>query len=408
MPNHPQAVILVAGKSTRTYPLTISKPKPLLPIVNKPILAHNLDQMVGLIDEAILIVGFCKEMIQNYFGNEYRGIKLIYVEQKEQLGSGHAIRQAEPFIKDRFVMLVGDDLSSRKDIESVLQYRNCVVGKEVTNPQVFGVLLHKDGILEKIVEKPKDFIGNLASIGIHTFDRQIFEFLKQIPLSSRGEYEATDAINMLAKKEKVYCIKVEGYWLPIGYPWELLNANEYLLQFIKRDFQGTVESNVTIKGEVVIGKGSVVQSGAYIQGPAIIGENCLIGPASQIRGSSSIGNNVIIGHGVEIKNSIIMKNTVVNHWSYLGDSIIGENVNIGAGSISANLRHDGQNVKSVVKSVLVDTGRKKFGTVIGDRAKIGIHTSIYPGRKIWPDTITMPSDNIQYDVMNNDILSKCR
>ncbi len=399
MPNLPQAVVLAAGKSTRTYPLTLSKPKPLLPILNKPILAHNLDQMVGLVDEAILIVGYCKEMIQEYFGKEYCGIKLTYVEQKEQLGSGHAILQAEPYVKDRFVMLVGDDLSSRKDIEVALQHRYSVVGKEVFNPQSFGVLLHKDGILEKIVEKPKESIGNLASTGLHTFDRKIFEFLKQIPLSPRGEYEATDATNMLAKQEKIHCVKVEGYWLPIGYPWELLNANEYLATFIKRDIQGTVEPNAMIKGEVVIGKGTLVQSGAYIEGPVIIGENCLIATSSHIRASTSIGDNVSIGHGVEIKNSIIMKGAVVNHWSYFGDSILGEKINIGAGTVGANLRHDKKNVQSIVKSVLVDTGRKKFGTVIGDNAKIGIHTSIYPGRKIWPNAVTLPADCIRYDVV---------
>lgn len=399
MPNLPQAVILVAGKSTRTYPLTLSKPKPLLPILNKPILAHNLDQMTGLVDEAILIVGYYQEMIQEYFGKEYRGIKLIYVEQKEQLGSGHAILQAEPYVKDRFVMLVGDDLSSRKDIEAALKHQYSAVGKEVPNPQAFGVLIHKDGILEKIVEKPKDAVGNLASTGLHTFDRQIFEFLKQIPLSSRGEYEATDATNMLAKKEKVHCVKVEGYWIPIGYPWELLNANEYLAKAVKRDIQGTVESNAVIKGEVIIGKGTVVQSGAYIEGPVVIGENCLIATSSHIRASTSIGDNVSIGHGVEIKNCIIMNGAKVNHWSYFGDSILGEKINIGAGTVCANLRHDGKNVQSVVKSIIVDTGRQKFGTVIGDGAKIGIHTSIYPGRKIWPSAVTLPGDCIRYDVV---------
>jgi NDP-sugar pyrophosphorylase family protein len=106
MSGKPQAVLLAAGKSTRTYPLTLTKPKPLLPVANKPIMAHNLDQLIGMVDEAIIIVGYKQEMIRDYFGDTYRGIKLRFVEQSEQLGSGHAISLAEPYIKDVFVMMV--------------------------------------------------------------------------------------------------------------------------------------------------------------------------------------------------------------------------------------------------------------------------------------------------------------
>ena len=94
-----------------------------------------------------------------------------------------------------------------------------------------------------------------------------------------------------------------------------------------------------------------------------------------------------------------MQGTVINHGCYIGDSVIGENVDVGAGTIIANWRHDGKNVKSVVKSILTDTGRLKFGTVIGDNAKIGINTSIYPGRKVWPNAVTVPGENIRFDVV---------
>src|SRR5512137_96696 len=108
-----QAVIMSAGKSTRTYPLTLTKPKPLLPIANKPILAHQLDQFVGLIQEAVIIVGYKSDMIQDEFGDSYRGIALQYVEQKDQLGTGHAAMQVRPYIRDRFLLMNGDDLYAR-------------------------------------------------------------------------------------------------------------------------------------------------------------------------------------------------------------------------------------------------------------------------------------------------------
>ena len=398
MSNKPQAVLLAAGKSTRVYPLTITLPKPLLPVANLPILTHNLDQLIGLVDDVIIIVGYKQEMIREYYGNNYKGLPLIFVEQKEQLGSGHAILQAEPYIRDHFVMMVGDDLCSRVDIETALSFRNSAAGKKVSNPSLFGVLMQKNNKLQKIVEKPQDFIGDLASTGLHSFDRQIFDCLKTIPLSPRGELEASDGTNLLAQKIDIHCFEIKGHWIPIGYPWDMLTANEFLLQSIKTDIQGEVEPGAILHGEVIIGKGTHVRSSAYIEGPTIIGENSLIASGTLIRASTSIGNNVIIGHGTEIKNSIIMDGAILNHGSYIGDSIIGRKVNIGCATVVANWRHDGNTIKSVIKSRLVDTGRQRFGTVIGDEACIAIKTGIYPGRKIWPFVKTYPGDIIRTDM----------
>jgi bifunctional UDP-N-acetylglucosamine pyrophosphorylase/glucosamine-1-phosphate N-acetyltransferase len=399
-PKKIQAVILAAGKSTRIYPLTITKPKPLLKVANKPILAHNLDQLVDLVDEAIIIVGYKKEKLIETFGNEYKGIKLIYAEQKEQLGSGHALLQSEPFIRDQLIMMVGDDLFSRVDIEAALAYPNSALGMRVEDPTKFGVLVHKDGKLLRLEEKPQEFVGDLASTGLHVFTSDIFDCLKRIQKSTRGELEVSAATNLLLEKMPVQCIETKGYWIPVAYPWNLLQANEFLLQNLKSKNEGEIEPGAVLKGNVVVGKGTVIRSGAYIEGPTMIGENCLIAPATHIRAKTAIGNNVIIGHSVEIKNSIIMDGSVINHGSYIGDSVIGEKVDFGSGSIVANWRHDGKNVKSVVKAQLVDTGRQRFGTVIGDCARIAIKTGIYPGRKIWPCMETYPGEILKNDLTN--------
>jgi bifunctional UDP-N-acetylglucosamine pyrophosphorylase/glucosamine-1-phosphate N-acetyltransferase len=138
-------------------------------------------------------------------------------------------------------------------------------------------------------------------------------------------------------------------------------------------------------------------SGTYIKGNVIIGENCLIGPNCYLRGNTSIGNGCHIGQAVEIKNSIIMDNAKVPHLSYIGDSVIGKNSNLGAGTITANLKHDNENVRSVVKGKIVDTGRRKLGTIIADDVHTGINTTIYPGRKIWPGVSTLPGEIIDKD-----------
>ena len=264
-----QAVMMVAGKSTRTYPLTLSRPKPLLPIMNKPLIEHSLDQMVGLFDEVIFIVGYRKEMINHALGDNYRGIKLIYQEQKEQLGTGHAVLQAKPHIRDKFVALNGDDLFAREDFERLIQYDNGALALEVEDPSSYGVLtVDEDNRLLNLVEKPKEFLGNLANIGCYVFEPDIFAELERTPLSERGEIEITSAIASMATRKVFKVVSINGFWLPTGYAWDLLKHQEYLMSFVNEgSLDGQVESGAIIKGPVVLGAGSVIKSGAYIEGP---------------------------------------------------------------------------------------------------------------------------------------------
>ena len=224
-----------------------------------------------------------------------------------------------------------------------------------------------------------------------------FPFIKKLKKSRRGEYEITEAISLFSKKKKI-SVEKAGFWFPVTYPWSLLDANEAILRNASGNVDSMTEKGATLKGKVIVGKGTLLRAGAYIEGPVIIGKNCDIGPNCYVRPYTSIGDNCRIGNSVEIKNSIIMDNACIGHLSYVGDSVIGENVNIGAGFIVANLRHDNSSVKSIVKKKLVSTGRKKFGTAIGDGAKTGIRTSIYPGRKIWPGKTTPPGDIVKEDV----------
>ncbi|MBU0536114.1 MAG: NTP transferase domain-containing protein [Nanoarchaeota archaeon] len=401
-----KAVLMAAGKSTRTYPLTLTRPKPLLTVANKTILQHNLEELkkTGLFDEVIVIIGYKGEMIKKQFGNSFDGMKLIYIEQKEQLGTGHALLTVKDAVgSSEFMIMNGDDLFFSQDIKKVASEKYAVMVKKVDNPSNYGVYTVEKGFAKKLVEKPKDFVSDIANLGCYKLDKKVFGF--KIEKSSRGEFEITDFISELIKKEKVKCIEAEN-WFPIGYPWDLLAANEFLLSKIKKDVQGEIEQNVTLKGEVIIGKGTVVKSGVYIEGPAVIGEDCVLGPNAYIRPSTSIGNNVKIGHEVEIKNCIIMDNSAVPHLTYLGDSIIGENVNIAAGCVTGNLRHDKgiirtsmkKEVEGEVKEELVETGLTKFGTVIGDNARLGVKTIIYPGRKIWPGKSTLPGEVVKKNV----------
>ncbi|MBW1840634.1 MAG: NTP transferase domain-containing protein [Deltaproteobacteria bacterium] len=393
-----QAVILAAGKSTRTYPLTVYRPKVLLKVANKTLLEHNLDQLEGMVDEAILIVGFKKEMITEAIGDQYKNIAIKYVEQKEQLGTGHALLQARDLIHDRFLMLAGDDLYSGKDIKKLIKYKYAALAKQVADPSRFGVFITEGQKARGIVEKPKEFVSDLANTSCYVLDKDIFTHLTRLETSERGELELTDAIHDIAASEDFFVETIQDFWLPIGYPWNLLEANAHFLNPIEQEIKGTIEENVFIKGNLVLGKGSVILSGSYIEGNVVIGKNCKIGPNAYIRGLTCIGDSCRIGPA-EISSSIFFDECRCDHAAYVGDSILGEKAHLGAHTVVANLRHDGKNPKSMVKGTLIDTGRRKLGAILGDRINTGINTLFYPGRKMWPDTFTRPGEIVTEDIV---------
>ena len=396
-----KAVVLVAGKGTRMEPLTSGCPKVMLQVANKPILEHILNSAIEAgIEGFVFITGYLEEQIKEYFGDGSKwGVSIEYVQQKEQLGTANAIGCAKGYVDGAFLVLNGDMLIGKEDLKALVSRTEeaviCV--KEVENPSDFGVLETENNRVVRIIEKPKNPPTNLANAGIYLFRESVFDFIDRTQASVRNEFEITDSIQMLIDSgAAVGYSPLEGRWIDIGYPWDLLKANEYLLKDLKSSFEGTVEPNATIKGEVVIGKGTLIRNGSYIEGPVIIGENCDIGPNCFIRPSTAIGNHVRVGNAVEIKNTIIMKDTHVGHLSYVGDSIIGHRCNFGAGTKVANLRHDGKNIKVMVKSRILDSGRRKLGVIMGDDVHTGINTSINIGTIMEKGRYTYPGEIVKH------------
>ena len=386
-----QAVILAAGEGTRMRPLTYTKPKVMLPIANKPILHHLIENLMAAgIDDIILVVGYREETIRSYFGNNFNGVKIRYVRQSRQLGTANALLAAEHFLDEHFLMLNGDAIIFKDDLEKIINIENALAVKQVENPSDFGVVEVEGGKVRRIVEKPSKPPSNLINAGIYHFTRDIVDYLKRTPLSERGEYEITDTITMAIRDGMEFrAVEIEE-WIDVGYPWDMLKANRVLLSNISTRIEGEVEEGAVLKGDVVVGEGSIVMSGSYIVGPVIIGKNCRIGPNCLIRPYTSIGDNCHVGNAVEIKNYIIMNNTNAPHLNYLGDSVVGENCNFGAGTKVANLRLDEGVVAVTVKGKKVSTGLKKFGAAIGDNVKTGINVSINVGTMIGNDVFIGP------------------
>lgn len=379
-----RSVILAAGNGTRMGPLTENRPKAMLPIVNKPLLEHIiLELKVAGIKDLCVVVGYCKEKIIEYFGNGSNlGVNIEYVEQKKQNGTAGAILVARDYINERFLVINGDTLIDGQDIERLCNTKGDAVltAKKVDSPEHYGVLYVRGDKIEKIIEKPKESASNLANVGVYIFDPSIFDIIANTGLSKRGEYEITDSIqSMIDSGKELRYILIER-WQDIGFPWHMLEANEVMLKN-KRAWEvlGNVEPYATLQGDIAIGKCTIIRNGSYITGPVIIGDNCDIGPNCYIRPATSIGNNVRIGNAVEIKNSVIMNGAHIGHLSYVGDSIIGENCNFGAGTKVANLRHDNRTILVELAGKKYDSGRRKLGVIMGDNVHTGINSMMNVG-----------------------------
>ena len=374
-------------------PLTANLPKPLLPVAGKPFLLHTIEALKanGITDIALLI-GWQAKRIREYLGHgETLGVKITYAEQAERLGTAHAVGLAEGHVKGDFLAVNGDVVLTPNALSGLLathrQAGGAVLGvARVEDARPFGAIEVKDGKVVGIEEKPKAPKSDLINAGVMVLPPEIFDLIRKTPKSPRGEFEVTDTLRMLADRGDLRAHTLEGEWVDVGRPWDLLRANEIYLAGLKGKVEGEVEDGARLVGEVSVGKGTVIHPGAYVKGPTVIGEGAEIGPNCFIRPSTYIGNRCKVGNGSEVKNTILMDDSHIPHLNYVGDSIIGERCNLGAGTKVANLRLDEKNVRVPHKGQDVETGRRKLGVIMGDDVKTGINASIDVGTVIGEGT----------------------
>jgi bifunctional UDP-N-acetylglucosamine pyrophosphorylase/glucosamine-1-phosphate N-acetyltransferase len=388
-----QCVVLAAGEGKRMRPLTASRPKVMLPVGNKPMLEHLVTEARNAgIKEFIFVVGYGEREIRKHFSDgSSLGVAIRYVTQRSQMGTADALNTARGLVKRRFLMLNGDMVLKEDDIRSIINENTPCVGIfHSDHPKDYGVVVEEGGMITALEEKSEHPKSDMINAGVYLFDPDIFGLVDEVQVSSRGELELTDALAVLIERKQLHAYPLQ-YWMDVGYPWDLLVANASMLDELDPVCEGEIEDGVTIHGKVSLGKGSVIKSGTYIEGPCSIGKDCRIGPHAYIRGSTSIGDNCHIGHSTEIKNSIIMADTNIPHFNYLGDSIVGSRCNFGAGTKVANLRHDHATVKVSGK----DTHLKKFGAVIGEGVQFGINCSLNVGTVVGANTKIAPHSFIE-------------
>lgn len=408
-----KAVILAAGKGTRLHPVTLSRPKHLIPIGGKPIIEHGLSTLKNAgIKEVIIVVNYLAEAFKQFVGDGTKfGMKISFVVQKELRGTADATGCVESFTEEPFLLTYGDWLTTTKAITRVLKTHEekqpmiTMAVVPVDNPEHYGIVKLEDSWVKSIIEKPprNEAVSNLANAGVYVLSTKIFEAIKRTKPSPRGELEITDSLSLLLREgSSIAAASLEkSETFDVGLLWDLLPANAWILQKIKSKTQGQIENGTNLIGPIIVEEGARIRSGAYIEGPAFIGRNSDIGPNCFIRPHTSIGQEVRIGNACEIKNSIVMDRTHIGHLSYVGDSVVGENCNLGAGTTIANYRFDGKTIMMKVKNQIVDTGRRKLGVVMGDNVKTGINSSLMPGIRVGQDCWIGPKVLISRDVPSN-------
>lgn len=406
--------ILAGGIGRRLAPLTDTIPKPMLPIGGKPTLEHVILNLrsAGLTD-LVIVVGYRKDQIMDYFGSGYDfGVNIEYVDQKAMGNVEAAILAGESLLKDEnyFFVAHADFLANPEIITRTIETHQdlqsdlTITLNLVEDPSLFGIaVIDEEARITKILEKPKTGTAptNFAVSGLYIWPKEIFSAIRSAKTLDQAIQTFID------NGKRVYACVWEKDWAEITYPWDILTANRFVLQNLLVG-KGThiaetaeISGRVKIDGPVYIGEHVVVRPGATLVGPLFIGNNTYIGTNSLLRKCCTIGNNVTIGFGVEIKNSVVFNNTSVGRLSYIGDSVIGRNVEFGAGTQTWNLMPAKDPIYMNFNSERIPVPREKFGAIIGDDTFIGINVSIFPGKRIGSHSIIAPGVIIEQDIDSN-------
>jgi glucose-1-phosphate thymidylyltransferase len=308
-----QAVILAAGEGQRLRPFTVNKPKAMITLADKPILQYVIEALAqNGIRDIVLVVGYRKEQVFDYLGSGKQfGVDIRYVTQEKQLGTAHALAQAKDVLEKEFLVLYGDNVIKAETIASFINAApEAILVKKIVSQVRYQVVTINEGMLTDMAEQPKETGSNMIDTGVYAFNKDILGFIEE-------ELDIPDALlNMVAEGYHISTVETDGTWLDVVYPWDILSLNEVVLPQKPDNLGGIIEPGVSITKMVSVGNGTVVRANSYIAGPAVIGAGCEIGPSVCIMPATSIGNNVVIAPFTEIRNCVI-----------------GDDVNIGAGSI---------------------------------------------------------------------------
>ena len=390
-----KAIILAAGEGAHLSPFSETRPISMIGVAGRTMLDNTFALLKSAgINDIFIVVGHKKDkLIERLQQQDHNVLNLHYVEQKRKLGIGHAVMQVKNKISpgEYFLLLYGDTLTAENIFSKVQQSFHsfkCPVASICLPPsnQMFGnVFLNARMEITKIVEKPKgNNLGNYVLSGVFILPASFFKLLE----SSGNSMEK--ALKKVVAGEGMRASMWEDDWLDVVYPWEILTANKMIMDSWQESSiakTATLEANVTLHGIVRIEAGAIIKSGAVLEGPCCIGERSYIGNNSLIRSYTSVGKNCSVGSGVELKNCVVMDNSQIGRLSFVGDSVLGENVDMGAGCMTVNRTVDWKPISVKNGKRPMGTGMTKLGAFLGDGVVVGAGNTLEPGMVVAPGKI---------------------
>jgi NDP-sugar pyrophosphorylase family protein len=400
MTTRPTVVILAAGENSRFFPFNTTLHKASYEILGEPLIvrtlrnleAHHFYDVVLIVSEKDYGGKGLSAELQKY--DLY--LRMSFVLQPQALGMGNALLLAAEQIGESFAVVFPSSIDAGKAIEDLMKSSGedgAIVVSETIEPWLYGIVTIDGDRITGIVEKPErgSEPSNLKAQGIYLLSTSYIDELRNVP---PAQYSFEHAFDRYVRQHDVRYFK-QGEALPsLKYPWHLFDFQQYVFG-LQRSFTAS-DADVAptsviddTHGPVIIESGARIGHGAKLLGPCYIGRHAFVGDFSFVRGSS-IEEDVVVGSYTEVVRSIIFPKSEI-HYGYVADSIIGRQVRIGAGLITANKRHDRENVHIIVKGEKVDAGRNNLGVLVGDRTKLSVRTTTMPGVAIGADSLVFPS-----------------
>jgi len=382
-----KALVLAGGKGSNMIPFSATRPKPMIPVAGEPVIGHTLRLLKEAgVRHVNLVTGHRGERLRHAFSDDsYLDMRVTLIDQGAPGGIGKAVLAA----KDRFTpgenfFLVYSDTLTTENIFSVTHQTHCLRNEPVAaisharQSEKYGnVYLDADTRITRLVEKPKKQQGlsNYVLSGVFIMNSSIFALLEK----SKGDM--VKALGALIKKETFRAAIWDADWLDLAYPWDILAANRALMDQWR---EARIDRSVTLRGAMVSGavrieKGAEISPGAVLEGPCYIGAGSFVGHNALIRPYTSVGARSIIGQSAELKNCVLFPGAQVGRLSFIGDSVIGENADLGAGVMTINHPIDEAEISVTLNRTRRATGLNKLGAFIGDDARIGASNSIAAG-----------------------------
>ena len=370
--DRPVAVILLAGRSLRTWPLTVGTPKPLLPLWGRPLAERVLEGLEGVVDEAILVVGYEKEQVLAHLGDRFGSIRLTPVEQTRQRGTADALRAAAPLIEGRALVINGDDYYHRDDLRRAAERRCAILVKEATDPwnRATVSVTEDDRLLEVVEKPPKARPGDLSSIGCYALAREDLEHLGEVGESVRGELELPDLIRILIETRGVEVVRSRRPWIPLTYAWDLIGR---VVPLFERGAEGAAA--LALETSPAEGNWS---------GPVLLAPGAEVHPEAVLRGPVALGPGAVVERGACVGRAVLLPGARIGEGAVVEDSVLGAGASVGAG---AALR-SGPVERIRVLEHEARIGVPRVGACLGDAA------AIPPGEETEPGTLLAPGERL--------------